>query len=405
MSSNNILFKHTGGIHISNVLSLTERKIFNICLKNSFHQMSTASYFTINISEMLIALGWGNNSDTNLQIKEAFRSLHNAQIEWNIFGKDRSKTWGITSFLSSVEIKKGVVIYEFSNKVRDLFKCPNIYARLNMLVQKKFKSKHALVLWEFLVEIISSSKSNYYVTPYIDIEDLKKLLGVQNAKTYESFRFLNSYIIKPALDEINRLSDIKVNVVFKKHGRKTTQLSFQIERDSSYIETDISSRNLLIETEAEKIEKNNFSDIGISEKSFNILVDIYGLENVNNVINIVKENKKNGNTINSPFAYMSSILNKSKKELFEETEKDEKILNKICTYIKDNDIFMSELENLLNKVGHKLFFNWICPLVFSENKNILTVKCPSNFFKDYIYKDYLSVISTVFIGRRIQLVI
>lgn len=398
MSKSEVLFKHSGGVHMANVLSLTERKILNFCLHNAYSQLDK-DFCRISLSDLLSALGWGEDSNSNNMIKEAFRNLHRTQIEWNIFVKDKCRIWGITSFLSSVEICKGVVTYEISKKVKDFFKNPNIYARLNMLVQKKFRSRHAIVLWEFLIEILSSNKANFFITPYVEVSALKKMLGIEHLKTYKSFGFFNAYVLKQAVEEINDVSDIIVSVLCKKESRKITEIAFQIEKKQCV--TDV-FRRLEDKTDDFIDIKKEFN---LSDKVLDFLVKNYGLSDVKEAGEKLISIKKSGAEIINPFAYLSTLLKKTEeKKISKKRSSDMDILNdkKIFEYIKENKDIEEQLKTLRNIIGDALFASWICSLSFSFDKKNFLIKCPSLFFRDYIHKDLLHAIQKSF-GQNIIL--
>ena len=65
-------------------------------------------------------------------------------------------------------------------------------------------------------------------SPYIAIHQFKELLGVEN--NYPRFMNFNQKVLKPAVAEINRVSDLKVTVDYQRQGRKVVALKFKIRR-------------------------------------------------------------------------------------------------------------------------------------------------------------------------------
>jgi hypothetical protein len=125
------------------------------------------------------------------------------------------------------------VEYSYSEHLKQLFQNPNIYAKLNLLIQKNFKSKHSLALWEFLVEYIcSSGKGDYVVTNWIDIASYRKFLGI-GKEEYPEFKAMNKYLIKAPIDEVNEISDVKTTVEYQKDGRKVSNIRFHITRQDT----------------------------------------------------------------------------------------------------------------------------------------------------------------------------
>lgn len=227
----NELVKHTGIIHISNTLSLAERKIVNILLKNAYDNLETKKLHEIKISDLQKIIGRRGNNDE--EIKKSLRNIMSYEIEANIFGKDKKNTesWINTRLLAGVMLtkKSGYCIYEYPHLLISLLKSPNIYARLDLNIQKNFRSKHSIALWEYFMEILSVRKKDEVNTSWLTIEDFKKLLALGDSK-YKEFKHLNHLIIKPTINEINKVSNIEVEVFLQKQGKVVTALSFFIKR-------------------------------------------------------------------------------------------------------------------------------------------------------------------------------
>ncbi len=130
-SKSPVLMKHTAAVHISNILSLNQRKIANILLRNAYYNLQNNECHTIQVKELLRQLGWKSSSNTTDALKYDLKALNTVQLEWNILKQDRKRTWSITTFLADAKIENGNVTYSYSKALRDALYNPNIYAKLN----------------------------------------------------------------------------------------------------------------------------------------------------------------------------------------------------------------------------------------------------------------------------------
>ena len=105
---------------------------------------------------------------------------------------------------------------------------PIMYTKLNLRLQNQFKSQYALVLWEVCFDYFSVERSRGE-TPFIPLERFRELMGVEIGE-YSEFKDLNKKIIKPAIVEINALTDYFVEVEQKRFARKVAELKFRIAR-------------------------------------------------------------------------------------------------------------------------------------------------------------------------------
>ena len=66
-------------------------------------------------------------------------------------------------------------------------------------------------------------------TPFIPLETFRELMGIE-ADEYSGFPFRNRDVIKPAINEINALTNYHVEIEQKRIGRKVAELKFCITR-------------------------------------------------------------------------------------------------------------------------------------------------------------------------------
>ena len=105
------LIKHSGAIHISNNLTLLQRKAWNVLLYNAFHELLDEETHTINVPDLIKTLEFESGNQEYL--KDALRGLVDCKVEWNVLNKDGNAKWGIAPMISGAEIDQGVCTYGF----------------------------------------------------------------------------------------------------------------------------------------------------------------------------------------------------------------------------------------------------------------------------------------------------
>lgn len=301
LSKDNQLIKHTATVHISNTLTLTARKTANVLLKNAFKELTTQEVHKIKLSDLMEAIGLGKSHNYK-PLLDALDELAETTIKWNLFKKDRQVDWQTKQFTMSklvasvhYEENNGYCEYSYSYHLRELFKSPNIYAKIDLLVQRNFKSKHALALWEFLVEVICSGSviSDNLSTRWLSVEDYRRFLGLQDDE-YTQFKFLNQFVLKPSLAEINKVSDIEAKVFYKREVRKVIALRFEIKRKAGF-QTSLSLENGNISNEKyEEIQQILMSEYCLSYSKASKLLERYPIEQIEKNLEYVAQEKKSG---------------------------------------------------------------------------------------------------------------
>ena len=111
MPTKEILIKTTGAIHMtaSRSLSLVERKISNIFLKNAYDNLVKKDEHKIKINELIKSLGWDTRKNYN-DIKLAIKKLVDTTLEFNSFGKDKINEWYVCSLLAEAQFVELVIL-------------------------------------------------------------------------------------------------------------------------------------------------------------------------------------------------------------------------------------------------------------------------------------------------------
>ena len=226
LGKKNELIKASPAIQIQSKMTLLQRRAWNVLLANAYDELPHTDLYRVSVAELAAKLGFNSKNDTYL--KEILEALVDCKVEWNVLDKDKDEEWGIAVLLASVDIKNGICTYGFAPHLRLKLHNPRIYAKLNLQLQNRFTSQYALVLWEVCFDYFDADRDQGE-TPFISIETFKILLGL-GKDDYPIFSEFNRSVIKPAIKEINDLTNYHVEVEQKRIGRSIAELKFRITR-------------------------------------------------------------------------------------------------------------------------------------------------------------------------------
>jgi len=214
------LKKHAAAIHCSGELSLVERKLLNILLLNAYHDLLTKDVHIIPSKLLFSMLGWEDSNNVD-GLKGPLKRLMSTIVEFNLIG-DGGEVWQAMTLLSSAVLTDGQCRYSYAKDLAVKFYKPEIFAVINIAVQKKFKSNYALTLYENCVRFINVGSTGWW-----DLTTFRKIMGAKK-NTYNEFKRLSSFVINVAMKEINEVSDIRIKVEYKKENRKVEALRFLV---------------------------------------------------------------------------------------------------------------------------------------------------------------------------------
>ena len=218
--------KASPAIQIQGNITHLQRRAWNVLLANAYDELPNRDIHRVSIVELADKLGF--NSRNQEHLKDMLKALTECLVEWNTLGKDKNQVWGVAALLASAEIEKGICTYAFAPHLRLKLYNPRVYAKLNLRLQNRFSDRHALILWELCFDYFDTAR-DHGETPFIALEKFRELMGVADAK-YPAFKTLNQCVIKPAVKEINALTNFFVEVEQKRKGRKIAFLKFKISR-------------------------------------------------------------------------------------------------------------------------------------------------------------------------------
>lgn len=195
-------------------------------LANAYDELPNTDIHSVSVVELAAKLGF--NSKNEDYLKEILETLVDCKVEWNVLGKDKKQEWGVASLLAEARIKEGICTYAYPPYLRQKLHNPRVYAKLNLRLQNRFTSRYALVLWEVCFDYFDTDRDQGE-TPFIPLETFKMLMGLEETD-YPVYKVLNQSVIKPAIREINELTNYHVEVEQKRIGRRIGELKFRITR-------------------------------------------------------------------------------------------------------------------------------------------------------------------------------
>lgn len=216
--------KNVAAIHVSGKLTLLQRKLSNVLLLNAYDDLLSKPSHRIDARALCLMIGYNSNDMETL--KGSLRGLAETVAEWDMLDERGRQEWGVSALLSYAKLREGVCEYAYSPALAEKLHDPKVFALINLNIQRRFTSGHALALYENCYRFVRTGSTGWWT-----LELFRRLMGVEGSSYYETFKHLNAKIIKPAVDEINRSSNIIVTPEFKRRGRAVEELRFRIREN------------------------------------------------------------------------------------------------------------------------------------------------------------------------------
>lgn len=224
--------KHVAAIHVSGKLTLLQRKLSNVLLLNAYDTLISRTRHQIDARTLCLMIGYNSNDMETL--KQSLKGLAETVAEWDMLDEKGQQEWGVSSLLSYAKLKGGVCEYAYSPALAEKLHDPKVFALINLNIQRRFTSGHALALYENCYRFVRTGSTGWW-----PLDLFRRLMGVEGSAYYETFKHLNAKVIKPAVGEVNKTSNILITPETRKQGRVVTEIRFRIKENPQLAILDI----------------------------------------------------------------------------------------------------------------------------------------------------------------------
>lgn len=366
--------KHIAAVRISDDIGLLARKTWNILLLNAYEELLDKDFHKIKVSTLCEIVGCNTRSFE--KVDGVLDKLISTKVKWDIGGGCTEKgTWiknmGRSAMLASAIIENGVISYEFSKRLSKLLYNPDMYQKISVVQQKLFKSSNSLALWENCIRFAGVGK-----TGLSEVGEWRELLGV-TSKTYDQYKDLNKKILAPSIKEINEVSNISVELVTKKAGRKVTHIGFTVTQKQ---QTQLAIPEIVSEIKSSK-EFEELMVYGINEIQAMSWIQEYGYPYIREKIDYVNESVKSGKVKTSPSGLLASAIKgdyKDGKKILKEQRKVQSEENNKVYFEEQKKNRIIELEKEFNRLEKKIFLTSLTEDQMIDLKNEILEKITVN---------------------------
>ncbi len=224
--------KHVAAIHVSGKLTLLQRKLSNVLLLNAYDTITSQARHQIDARTLCLMIGYNSNDMDTL--KQSLRGLAETVAEWDMLDEEGRQEWGVSALLSYAKLRGGICEYAYSPALAEKLHDPKVFALINLNIQRRFTSGHALALYENCYRFVRTGSTGWW-----SLDLFRRLMGVSDSPYYETFKHLNAKIIKPAVAEVNKTSNIVVTPELRKMGRAVSDIRFRIAENPQLAILDI----------------------------------------------------------------------------------------------------------------------------------------------------------------------
>ena len=271
--------------------------------------------FTMTVNEFANFLGVDNKDyEFNRTLKRKCKILNNKDIEMNL-GTKENPDWLFFHWFEYIRYIPGTatIKMKFSPVLEPyLLNLKETYTKYRLGYVINFKSEYSFRFYEIMKQYESIGERT------ITIEEIKDLLMIDKDK-YTKYSHLKAKVIQKSIEEINKYSDIKINLEKEeKEGKKVVGLVFSINKNDYRYPVDnwleYEKYNKKTKEELQTILDNLILaryKIHLSNNS----TDLFCKEAILELIMELKSNEYENTNIKYPIPYFTAVLQEKEKKL------------------------------------------------------------------------------------------
>jgi hypothetical protein len=159
------------------------------------------------------------------QLALACEQLARTVVKWELTGENGLAQIGFSSLLSQAWCENGVLCYSFPSRLKALLRNEKGFRLIRLDLFSLFKGRHTRPLYDLLSPLADVETRGWW-----DLAAFRRLSGLPGEVVDRPFSELRRQVIEPALEEINAVSDLSVQVEYRRRGNRVTAVKFRVTR-------------------------------------------------------------------------------------------------------------------------------------------------------------------------------
>lgn len=290
-------------------VTLTGRRIYNVLLQVAQARMAASDSlpladFLFDAPLNALLRSTGSKGEDRTAAKRYLQEMQDLKVTWESTAPGDGVKWRGLHMLTEVvlEIRKGEnwVSWSFPPSIMGALREPTRWARIDLGVLARLGTYAAVALYEICARYRDNPAGVTSRKPTAWWADaLSHTPGGTERREWRKFK---NERVKEAVDEINRETDLEIELIEHKQGRAVVDVQFAVRRKRTAAWQDVAPVDASLALRAESL--------GIREAKLEGLVQEFGEDNVRQ--QLVQLERRAGNpklrSIENPYSYLRTLL-------------------------------------------------------------------------------------------------
>ncbi|WP_210811631.1 replication initiation protein [Ideonella paludis] len=288
------------------------RKAYNVLLHNAQIAGLEQDVFKIPLEQVVKGVDFGSND--HALIKKYLRAMVSTTVEWQSPTSGEGNSWNVSGLLAHARLYKERnqvwLEYSYAVNLKQELLDPTVFARLKLEVVSQLRTHAGIALYEICTRYknIPVRDGQLPKTARQDWRWWRPVLSGQpeTEKTAKlEYRIFKRDTLKPAVAEINAITDLEIELVEHREGRFVRDIQFSIRQKP---QVPLPLRQAPQPVDLTLSQKG--ADLGIDDEKVEELVSKFGQDAVRAGLVQLEERAKSAfpAPLRDPYRYLLSLM-------------------------------------------------------------------------------------------------
>lgn len=281
------------------------RKSYNVLLHEAQEQGLDKDVFQAPLERIIRGVDF--DSHDQALIKKHLRAMVSTTVEWQSPTTGEGATWNVSGLLAHAKLSKlrGQVWVEWSyavNLKQELLE-PTVFARLSLEIISQLRSHAGIALYEICARYKDIGRTSRQAWSW-----WRPVLSgrPENEKTAKlEYRIFKRDTLKPAIAEVNAVTDLEIELLEHKAGRFIDELQFLIRRKPQ--------AQLPLRPPPQPVDLSLISRaraLGVDDARAEELVDAYGIDALRSGLDALQRRVASAypEPLRDPYRYLKALM-------------------------------------------------------------------------------------------------
>ena len=207
-------------------ISLGTRRLLHLLLCFA-QEDGPREIYSRNISKVMEFV---TGSKDSAWVKKCFREMAATVIEWN-FKEEGTEVWAVSNLIGEGRIITSggatIVTWELPRLIRERLMDPRFYTKFSLEIHSRLSTGASIALYEICSRYATNPSKVTNKEPW---EWWQPRLTGNAKRNYPEYKYFSRETLRPAIAEVNEVSDLVITLIEHTSGRRVEQIQFKVER-------------------------------------------------------------------------------------------------------------------------------------------------------------------------------